>query len=296
MNFHPYHGEDYRRLQRVDGWQTAYAHDADRSGTILYRYNSLGFRSEEYDPDASLRVYVFGESHAFGTGLPLEDAWPMRIARSLAEALGVPSEKLCVMNFAESGASNAQISRMTLSQCEVAPPDLMLVNLADLDRQEAIVDGIPIRIGTWYLSSETREQVDALEPGEQRDFYERRMKRVRGYFDYADKYDWVLDTVKNILLIQYYARAKGIPTFAACDGIAHLATAAWQDDPLIGPLITQIDRTVLGPAAVITGGPKNDRAADGHHVGSIHHERFANSVWGFLATHTLDAVRRRLAP
>ena len=54
-------GESY--VERSCGW--------DRTGKRIYAYNTLGFRGAEFHADAPLRVYIFGESTVFGTGLQL---------------------------------------------------------------------------------------------------------------------------------------------------------------------------------------------------------------------------------
>src|SRR5688500_5485993 len=65
---------DVRRELHVPGTATR-EYGSDKSGTIVYEFNSKGYRGEEYDPSAKFRVCVIGESNAFGTGLRVEETF-----------------------------------------------------------------------------------------------------------------------------------------------------------------------------------------------------------------------------
>lgn len=43
---------------------------------ISYKFNSNGFRSDEFDIESSKRILFMGCSFTFGVGLPLEHTWP----------------------------------------------------------------------------------------------------------------------------------------------------------------------------------------------------------------------------
>lgn len=51
-------------------------------GTITYKINSHGFRSEEFDPAAASLISL-GCSHTIGIGLPEEVTWPYLVAQTL---------------------------------------------------------------------------------------------------------------------------------------------------------------------------------------------------------------------
>ena len=63
----------------------------DESKTKTYYFNSLGFRSEEFDPDAPLKLFVGGCSQSIGTGINLEESWAFLFKQKLAsrEAVGI---------------------------------------------------------------------------------------------------------------------------------------------------------------------------------------------------------------
>ena len=65
---------------------------ADRSGLKSYRFNSLGFRGEEPDPAAAVRILVCGCSHGFGTGLDVGESH--RVSRRSARAYASPGPSL----------------------------------------------------------------------------------------------------------------------------------------------------------------------------------------------------------
>ena len=68
---------------------------------IQYKFNSEGFRSEEFSSKPG--IIFLGCSHTFGTGLPLTETWPYRVATSL---------NLECYNLSIPGASNSLCFRM----------------------------------------------------------------------------------------------------------------------------------------------------------------------------------------
>jgi hypothetical protein len=282
VTFQPYLGEDRLRVKRQPGWQRTDRHEGDQSGTVVYEFNSLGFRGQEFDPDAKLKIFVFGESQAFGTGLPLADTWPSQVAHRIADKVGIESSQVCVMNFAEPGISNAAIARSVITQCEGVRPDFVLVQFAYVDRCEVLVDGLPSRVGTWLLDEGAQQQLGDLPPGDFREHVKRRLARSKAYFDFADAETWVLDSVKDILLVQYYLASKSIDGFAVCDGSRHIFEKRWIEHPVNGPLISQINRTFLSGLSLDSLAKPEDLAADGSHLGAAAHTRLANAAFALF--------------
>ena len=73
----------------------------------LYHFNSLGYRSEEFDPTARLKIFVSGCSYTFGLGMEPDQAWPGLLKKMVADKLGVPLDRANLQNFSPSLIANA---------------------------------------------------------------------------------------------------------------------------------------------------------------------------------------------
>ena len=173
-----YSGQDLERQAHLGQpfTQHGYGHDANRS----YRFNRLGFRGPEFDPEARHRVYAFGESHAFGYFVDAEQCWPARFAALWAEAKGLTPRDVCFQNFADVGSANSAVARALVSQCTAAPPDLVLVHFGEHLRSEVFLDGRPHRVGAWLLEDATREA--APPDGPLRAGYLEQIERGRSFY------------------------------------------------------------------------------------------------------------------
>jgi hypothetical protein len=58
------------------GGHTLSEYGVDKSHTIIYRFNSAGFRGEELEPNAEIKIFVCGCSYTFATGVNVEQSWP----------------------------------------------------------------------------------------------------------------------------------------------------------------------------------------------------------------------------
>ncbi|MCA8948345.1 MAG: SGNH/GDSL hydrolase family protein [Planctomycetes bacterium] len=280
----PYGGDDLNRVERLG---TAYELDrlwADQSGTQRYAINTLGYRGPEFDPAASRRVFVFGESHAFGQGLPDESTWPRRFAARWAEAAGGDPVAVSVMNFAEPGASNGYITRLLLAQSAAVRPDLVLLHFAESARFEGMVSGRPVRFGTWFQSDCIRRQVENA-PANLRALAEEWRNRGLGFLRYRNLLHNAIDTLRNVLLAQFYCRAAGIDAIATCDRWEAVQDAAEQNPDTAGRLLELVDPTFLVDRRIEQMTEAVEAAADGIHLGIACHEAFATVM--------LDAYRAR---
>src|SRR5262249_38488115 len=148
------------------------------SQRVAYSYNALGFRGPEFDPDAPLRVYAFGESDAFGLGVDFADCWPSRVVAAIAERVG--QDSVCYMNFADQGASNAHIARVVMTQCAAAPPDLVLLNFSDPGRTEGAIGGQVYHVGQWLTMPELERDIRTI-PAPQREMLLDTLRRGRAW-------------------------------------------------------------------------------------------------------------------
>lgn len=67
----------------------------DAVGCVEYRFNSLGFRDEEFPlrkPADELRLLALGDSFTFACGVRVEDCWVQRLEQKLEQSRGAPVE------------------------------------------------------------------------------------------------------------------------------------------------------------------------------------------------------------
>jgi hypothetical protein len=85
---------------------------------ISYRYNSRGFRDDEWPEDLSNVIWCVGDSFTVGIGQPIEETWPCL----LQEKIG----KRC-LNLGEVGCSNDTIAMRVKEICKLHSPKTIVV-------------------------------------------------------------------------------------------------------------------------------------------------------------------------
>ena len=85
---------------------------------ISYRYNSRGFRDNEWPEDLSDVIWCVGDSFTVGIGQPFEETWPQILESKLG--------KRCI-NLGESGCSNDTMSLRIKEICKLHSPKLIVV-------------------------------------------------------------------------------------------------------------------------------------------------------------------------
>ena len=159
----------------------------DKSSSKLYQFNSLGFRGEEYNPDAKFRFFVFGPSSAFVTGLNIEEAFGYQFKRLLAIHKHWDIDDVNFMNFAVAATSTDYSVRNMFNQCSEVKPDLIIIDLSHKSRMEWVrANGKAVPYGMGLP----------------------RTARVYWEF-YEDEFGFV-NLIKNILLAQYFCSAHKI--------------------------------------------------------------------------------------
>ena len=150
----------------------------DQTGTQLYRFNSLGYRGEEFDPDARVTIFVCGCSNAFGTGLGLEETWPSRFRSAYAERHGYARGEVNVLNFSEGAASNDYIARTLITQCSEVKPDVVVAQFSPINRAEGLYRGARALVGKFdvhaRLSDGRRQRHADVQVADQRHQHRRR--------------------------------------------------------------------------------------------------------------------------
>jgi hypothetical protein len=97
---------------------------------VNYKYNSRGFRDEEWPTDINelkQAVWCVGDSFTVGIGSPLEHTWPYQVGKQLGRR---------IINISMDGASNEWIARKVLRICETVSPELIIVQWSYTHRRE----------------------------------------------------------------------------------------------------------------------------------------------------------------
>lgn len=100
---------------------------------IEYRFNSLGYRSAEFDAPAEIRILAIGCSYVMGIGLPERDVFHELFAEQLRRATG---KNVVVANLGAPGASNDYIARLLQLAVPLLDPDIVLINFTHAARRE----------------------------------------------------------------------------------------------------------------------------------------------------------------
>ena len=108
----------------------------------IYHFNSLGFRGEEFDPAARLKIFVSGCSYTFGLGVQHDQIWPALLKKRLADRLDMPLDHVNLQNFSQVGASNGYIARTIIRQCDRVRPDLAVIAFTHCERTEYLAPGV----------------------------------------------------------------------------------------------------------------------------------------------------------
>jgi hypothetical protein len=117
---------DYSGLDNIKqcldrSWFSQWPHVID------YKYNSRGFRDQEWPQDLESAVWCLGDSFTVGLGSPWLHTWP--------QVLGQHSQRR-VINIAMDGASNEWIARTACDAYDLAQPRNIVMMWSYLHRRE----------------------------------------------------------------------------------------------------------------------------------------------------------------
>lgn len=243
---HTYSGGKQDVLDRIgQPWRSS-TFDSDLSGRHVYRFNSLGFRSDEFLVEKPFRAFIFGESDAFGLGVNFDDIWTVRVARAKAAEAGFSCAETCIMNFADSGASNAAIARTLVSQCAAVRPDLVLVQFAKDSRVELLYG----------------ESNDAGRP----------------YEEFYSEEQGLYQTLLDALLMQEFARNRGLQAIAIANDVGRFRSGQVLGDPRLGPLAASLGSDFLLDVQLGRGQVDDPGAIDAEHMGPNAHANVVRRV------------------
>jgi hypothetical protein len=236
---------------------------AEGSAPVFYAFNALGYRSEDFDPSASFRVVVVGESLAHGMALAFEDTFASRLKQHLAVALELDPAAVNVLNLAVTGASSDYCARTMLRQIPRVPADLVICTLPKEDRIEYFDNG---KFSDYSITG--------VDPS-------RLVEAPETYLGFCELYNTDLGRInqlKNILIIQNVLKTHGIPGVIALEELAE--AAAPQDH--LAPFNDAIDHT-----AILTHSYFElciDLAEDDSHAGPRTHAVFAIALLDFCSS------------
>lgn len=188
-------------------------YDTDVSGTKTYRFNSLGFRGEEFDAAATKRIFFSGCSYTLGVGLNLEETAAYKFKARYCDGYGLDPLGVNLMNFAMPGASNDYIVRTLLSQCSRVKPDIVVAIFTHLDRVEHMDEEVlGERVWTaapWWIREVTHEL--KAPDGDADKHVEAIREASIGYFYYYTQANAAAQFLRNALLLQLYCETNHIP-------------------------------------------------------------------------------------
>jgi hypothetical protein len=98
--------------------------------TVEYKYNSRGFRDQEWPTDIielKQAVWCVGDSFTVGIGSPVEHTWPYQVSQQLGKR---------TINISMDGASNEWIARKVLQIQETISPELIIIQWSYTHRRE----------------------------------------------------------------------------------------------------------------------------------------------------------------
>lgn len=93
---------------------------------ITYRYNSRGFRDNEWPDDLTDAIWCVGDSFTEGIGQPFEDTWPQILSNKL--------NSTC-LNIGEQGCSNDTMALRIQEIYKLYKPNLIVVMWSYLSRR-----------------------------------------------------------------------------------------------------------------------------------------------------------------
>lgn len=247
---------DVRKAIHAPGTSSK-VYGSDQTGTVTYDFNAMGFRGEDYDPDAAFRLWIFGESHAFGTGLPYEFSFGHLLKTHIAAALGLDPAKVNCLNFSVGGASADYCVRALYRQPVARRADLVIMNFPTLDRMEYFDGKVPLFFNLSAMDEQELEK--APEP-------------LIGFYELYTTQLGQINYVKNILLAQSLLRQYGVDHLNV---VQHLPRGEADFAP---DFLPAIDESRIYRHRLFR--ERKDYAADANHAGPRSHAALAIDLLG----------------
>ena len=159
--------------------------------SVIYEFNSLGYRSVEFEDLDTFKVCSYGCSYTFGLGIRQEDTWP----EQFKQLLGAVKGEVTNFNFGLPATSADFIARMIHSSIPVINPNLVLVLFPFYGRSE-------------YFEPD----------GSMRKRYPNNKLDKEYYEIWGNHHDFRNNFMKNFFFIKYFLELHNIPWLCTtCD-------------------------------------------------------------------------------
>lgn len=180
--------------------------------TVSYKYNSKGFRDEEWPDDLSDVLWCVGDSFTVGMGQPYEEIWPRLLERKTG--------KRC-LNIGVSGTSNDSIAIRVKQIAEKYPQENILVMWSYLHRRRS-------KKGTELHYNKDNDYIDDV-----KNFAEN-FKRIDSIYPNIihSVIPWAIVEIKkwNGNAFKYFIKKFGGFTKKECDKIIAYEQLDWSRD------------------------------------------------------------------
>ena len=124
-----------------------------RTDSFTYKYNSHGFRSQEFDLDEINPVILtLGCSHTVGVGVPQQDNWPEQFGRDYFP-------EYSVWNAGLGGAGADTVARLAVNMIPIVKPAIVAVMWPSLFRFETYENN-PVFNGAWTMEADNLQYED----------------------------------------------------------------------------------------------------------------------------------------
>lgn len=121
--------------------------------SFTYKYNSYGFRSQEFDlSDIRSKILTFGCSHTVGVGVPQNDNWPEQLGRDYFP-------DCAVWNAGLGGAGADTIARLAVNMIPIIKPKIVAILWPSLYRFETY-ENSPVFNGAWSMERDNLQYED----------------------------------------------------------------------------------------------------------------------------------------
>lgn len=220
---------------------SVYSGDYSDDGSITYRFNSLGYRGEEYDPELE-SIVVVGSSNAFGVGVNYEESWPIKFKELYEQKHNC---KVNLLNFSSGNASNETIARRVVSQLSTNRPVLLLVDYTLISLKELADDeGNPIYLGPWDETEESEL-----------------------YYYFYNEANGACETVSSMILVQNFCKANEIPLVCGWLEIDDSEDVTESVNPVVRTLAELVDWSTFYEYSCYDKPVIRDHSRDGYHIG-----------------------------
>ena len=95
--------------------------------SVIYSYNTLGYRDEEWPADLTDNVWCVGDSFTVGLGQPYEETWPKLVSKQTGKR---------TINVSMNGASHDWIARRVRDIIDNYSPSIILIQWSYCHRRE----------------------------------------------------------------------------------------------------------------------------------------------------------------